>query len=79
MSAHDWGAGENDVEAAAREEANIERDLGEWERELEQDRMGRNAPARMWCAVCGERRGETVYGLKCQRCFDAQREERDAA
>lgn len=76
---HDWAYGETDVEAAARERASAEYELVEWEVEQRQDRLGRDGAARMWCAVCGERPGQSVYGLKCRGCFDAQREEREAA
>lgn len=78
MSAHEWGFGETDVEAAARERASAEYDLLEWEAELRQDRLGRDGGVRTLCGVCGERPGQSVYGLKCRGCFEAQREERAA-
>lgn len=79
MSAHDWGFGEADVEAATREEMNANREWDEWQRELDADRVRRHDPARLLCVVCGEKPGLSVYGLRCAGCFEAQREERDAA
>lgn len=79
MSAHDWAPGELDAEAAAREERYANAELEWWEREQLADRLGRDMPGVGWCAVCGEHPGKSIYGMKCAGCFQAQREERDAA
>lgn len=79
MSSHDWAYGELDVEAAWREEAARNYELLDWEREQLADRLGRDDPIRALCVICGSRGAKAIYGLKCAGCFDAQREERDAA
>lgn len=77
MSVHDWAPGELDAEAAAREERYAHAELEAWEREQLADRLGRDEPARLVCVVCGDRAGRSIYGLKCQGCWQAQRDERD--
>ena len=76
MSTHDWGYGESDIEAGAREENARDSDLREWESELLADRLYRNDPVRSRCCLCHEGLAVSVYGWKCKGCFDAQREAR---
>lgn len=45
----------------------------------EQDRLIRHGDSFTGCVICHERPGKLIYGVKCAQCFEAQREERDAA
>lgn len=55
----------------------------EWTSEQQSDRLERFADplsnSFTGCVVCHERAGKLIYGCKCAQCFEAQREERDAA
>lgn len=79
MSAHGWAPGESDIEAGRREEAERDAELAEWEAEIHADRLGRDVGMVSRCAACGGPHAKSIYGMKCQGCFDAQREERDSA
>jgi hypothetical protein len=82
MSSFDSNYGEHYerdlIEAGAYERELAAEELEHVERER-LDSLRRDWPARSWCAVCGEALGQIIYGMKCRLCFEAQREERDAA
>jgi len=82
VSGYDGNFGEHDARDALEQQLDVERehaDLDEWVREQRVDVLRRDDPAAAWCALCGERRGVLVYGGHCKACFEARREERDAA
>jgi hypothetical protein len=66
-----YEAGAYERELAAEELEHVERERT--------DSLRRDWPAHAWCAVCNEKRAHGIYGGKCRGCFEAQREERDAA
>ena len=72
---------EVDPDDSAWERSRQESELLEWEQEVHVDRLRRDWPVttRRLCAVCGERVAAAIFGMKCQPCFEAQREEREAA
>ena len=84
MSGYDGNYGERELDArdAFEQQLDVERDhadLDEWVREQRQDVLRRDDPATAWCGLCGERPGVRVYGGHCEACFEARREEREAA
>lgn len=52
----------------------------EWRDEIAADRRyDHETSLHQGCVVCMERDGKGIYGGKCRRCFEAQRDEREAA
>ena len=52
----------------------------EWSDEQKADRRyDHESSLHQGCVVCMERDGKGIYGGKCRRCFEAQRDEREAA
>lgn len=56
------------------------KDHQDWMAEQEQDRLIRHGgDTYVVCVLCDKRSGKTIYGGKCQQCFEDRREEREAA
>lgn len=51
----------------------------EWMETERQDTLIRHGHTFTACVVCHERAALSIYGCKCQVCFETQRDEREAA
>ena len=55
-------------------------DYVEWKQQQRDDQLRRHEdPPATPCVICHNNSAKSIYGMKCQRCFDAQAEEREAA